>query len=105
MSDIPAGQLFYSLLIFPISLFSSLLVYTGYSKMTGQCVRADDVHFGRLIKGQRGLGSKGTNGVCFSKNKTGTPIAFLNSRARVFGPPVTVLKWHLDSSTYSRIVS
>lgn len=77
MSDIHAAGcifFFFSLLYFPS--LSSLLVYMGDSK-NGECLRADDVQFGRLIKGQRGAWEQRDKWCLFSKNKTGTPIAFL----------------------------
>lgn len=96
MSDIPVFSFFPSL-----SLSLLLLVqHMGFEDERGNCLRPDDVHFGRLIKGQGGdLGAKGQMVFVFKKIKREPQLLFFNFRTGA-NEKQNVVKWHLDSSSF-----
>lgn len=73
----PDAIFFSVFFFFPYSLFFFFLILHGDSKIEGECLggRADDVHFGRLIKDKGGLGAKGQMVFVF-KNKWEPQLLF-----------------------------
>ncbi|EHK43027.1 hypothetical protein TRIATDRAFT_301005 [Trichoderma atroviride IMI 206040] len=80
-----------------LSLFSSGQ-HGGFEDEKGECLRADDVHFGRLIKGQGGAWEQRDKWCLFSKIKREPQLLFFFN-FRTGANENKVVKLHLDSST------